>query len=68
MERRSALGHASAGARGHELSFARQVSNQVIFMENGLIVESGSAEAFFAQPQKERTIAFLKGLDRMKTV
>ena len=52
----------------HELSFARQVSNQVIFMENGLIVESGSAEAFFAQPQKERTKAFLKGLDRMKTV
>ena len=52
----------------HELSFARQVSNQVIFMENGLIVESGSAEAFFAQPQKERTKAFLKGLDMVKTV
>ena len=52
----------------HELSFARQVSNQVIFMENGLIVESGSAEAFFAHPQKERTKAFLKGLDMVKTV
>lgn len=46
----------------HELSFARQVSSQVIFMEKGTIVECGSAETFFAHPQQARTKAFLHTL------
>ena len=39
----------------HELNFARNVSNQVLFMEQGQIVESGPAKEFFAAPKMERT-------------
>ena len=46
----------------HELSFARSVSSQALFMENGAVVESGSAERFFAAPQEARTRAFLSSL------
>ena len=52
----------------HELGFARQVASRVIFMENGTILESGSAAEFFERPQKERTTAFLKGLEALKKV
>ncbi len=43
----------------HEMGFAREVSDRVIFMENGRIVESGSAEHFFTDPREERTQLFL---------
>ena len=43
----------------HEMSFARNVSNKVIFMEHGLIVESGSSQEFFENPREDRTRAFL---------
>ena len=43
----------------HEMSFARTVSNRVVFMENGRIVESGDSREFFASPREERTKAFL---------
>jgi len=43
----------------HEMGFAREVSDHVIFMENGAIVEENTAESFFANPQKERTKYFL---------
>ncbi len=43
----------------HEMRFAREVSDRVIFMEGGGIIESGNAEAFFSHPQEERTRAFL---------
>lgn len=46
----------------HELSFARDVSTKVIFMENGSIVESGSSAAFFTNPKEERTRAFLRNI------
>ncbi len=50
----------------HELGFARNVSNRVAFMENGVIVEEGSSRAFFEQPKQARTRAFLQLLDNDK--
>lgn len=44
----------------HELEFARNVSNKVIFMENGVIVEEGSSKAFFENPKCGRTKEFLR--------
>ena len=43
----------------HEMAFAREVSNKVIFMEQGQVVEEGEAASFFQAPQKARTRAFL---------
>jgi polar amino acid transport system ATP-binding protein len=43
----------------HEMGFAREAGDRVIFMENGSIVEEGPARTFFAEPQKERTKLFL---------
>jgi ABC-type polar amino acid transport system ATPase subunit len=43
----------------HEMGFAREVSDRVIFMENGGIVEEGTVEHFFSNPQEERTKLFL---------
>jgi cystine transport system ATP-binding protein/L-cystine transport system ATP-binding protein len=46
----------------HEMNFAQNVSNRVIFMEDGEIVEQGESKAFFENPQEERTKAFLKSI------
>jgi general L-amino acid transport system ATP-binding protein len=43
----------------HEMGFARQVADRVIFMDEGAIVEINRPEAFFSAPQHERTRAFL---------
>ena len=43
----------------HEMGFAREVSDRVIFMEDGRIVEVGTAEHFFTTPVEERTRLFL---------
>ena len=43
----------------HEMSFAKQVANRVIFMDQGQIVEQNVPEAFFSNPQNERTQLFL---------
>ncbi len=43
----------------HEMSFARDVSNRVFFMDQGLIYEEGSPEQIFDHPQKDRTKAFI---------
>jgi ABC-type polar amino acid transport system ATPase subunit len=43
----------------HEMGFAREVSDRVIFMEDGKIVEVGTAEHFFTVPVEERTRLFL---------
>lgn len=43
----------------HEMGFARDVSSKVIFMEDGKVLESGSAKAFFDSPKQARTRAFL---------
>ena len=43
----------------HEMSFARDVANRVIFFDKGVIVEQGEAKALFANPREERTKQFL---------
>jgi len=43
----------------HEMGFARQVADRVIFMDQGEIVEQGEPQSFFANPQNERTRGFL---------
>ncbi len=46
----------------HEMAFAREVANQVIFMSDGVIVEQGEPEKIFAHPREERTQAFLRNM------
>src|SRR5262249_8805873 len=43
----------------HEMGFARQVANRIVFMDEGQIVEMNEPEAFFNNPQHERTKLFL---------
>ncbi|MEA2992288.1 MAG: ral L-amino acid transport system ATP-binding protein [Alphaproteobacteria bacterium] len=43
----------------HEMGFAREVANRVIFMDAGQIIEANEPEAFFSHPQHERTKLFL---------
>ena len=44
----------------HEMEFARDVSDRVIFMDQGVIAEQGSPEQLFENPKEERTKEFLK--------
>ena len=44
----------------HEMEFARNVSNKVMFMEGGVIVEEGDSKEFFENPKCERTKEFLR--------
>ncbi|MGE6388623.1 L-cystine ABC transporter ATP-binding protein TcyN [Pseudomonas sp. NPDC078416] len=44
----------------HEMSFARDVANRVIFIDKGVIVEQGEAKELFAHPKEERTRQFLE--------
>ena len=46
----------------HEMSFARDVSSRVVFMDGGEVVESGAPHEFFANPTQARTRAFLNHL------
>ena len=43
----------------HEMGFARDVANRVVFFDKGVIVEQGEAKALFANPKEERTKQFL---------
>jgi polar amino acid transport system ATP-binding protein len=43
----------------HEMGFAREVANQLVFMDGGVVVESGPPRDVLANPQHERTKAFL---------
>ncbi len=45
----------------HEMEFARSVSDQVIFMADGVIEEQGSPQELFQEPKSEKTRAFLAG-------
>jgi len=47
----------------HEMAFARDVSDRVIFMDDGNIVESGRPDVFFSNPTHERSKAFLRRLN-----
>ena len=44
----------------HEMDFARQVSNEVVFLEKGLLIEKAPPEKFFTQPDSERVRQFLQ--------
>lgn len=44
----------------HEIEFAKEVSDRVVFMNNGIIEEEGTPEEIFNNPKKERTREFLK--------
>lgn len=46
----------------HEMGFAREVSNHLIFMEGGYIVEEGDPKEIFANPKNERTRKFLSSV------
>ena len=43
----------------HEMGFAREVGDAVVFMDAGAVVEAGSPEQVLGDPQHERTRAFL---------
>ena len=43
----------------HEMGFAKQVSDRVMFIDSGIIVEEGSPDQFFESPHNERTRDFL---------
>ncbi|HIV16862.1 MAG TPA: amino acid ABC transporter ATP-binding protein [Candidatus Alectryocaccobium stercorigallinarum] len=46
----------------HEMNFAREVANRVFYMDDGGIYEDGTPEQIFDDPQKERTIRFIRHL------
>ena len=46
----------------HEMRFAREVADRVVFMDEGVIVEADEPNRFFTQPSSERAQAFLKRL------
>lgn len=46
----------------HEMDFAREISNQIIFMDAGVVVEEGDPQSIFNAPKHERTRQFLKRL------
>jgi polar amino acid transport system ATP-binding protein len=43
----------------HEMGFAREVADRVVFMDGGVILEQGTPEQVFSAPQQERTKTFL---------
>ncbi len=43
----------------HEMGFAREVAHRIVFMDEGVVVEEGTPEHFFTNPQHERTKLFL---------
>lgn len=45
----------------HEMNFAKEVADHIIFMDGGVIVEEGTPDAVFNHPKHERTKAFIKG-------
>jgi len=46
----------------HELGFAREVSNRVVFMDEGAIVESGSPQEVLVHPRQQRTKDFISAV------
>ncbi|HAS88576.1 MAG TPA: peptide ABC transporter ATP-binding protein, partial [Desulfovibrio sp.] len=43
----------------HEMGFAREVADEVVFMDQGMLIEKGDPEHFFTNPESDRTKAFL---------
>ncbi|MDF2608478.1 MAG: ectoine/hydroxyectoine transporter ATP-binding protein EhuA, partial [Bacillales bacterium] len=48
----------------HELSFAKNVADKVVFMDNGVIVEQGTPSDVFEHPSNDRTKQFLSMLQK----
>ena len=48
----------------HEMSFAKNVSNKVVFMEHGIVVEASGSRDFFEHPRQERTKEFLQTISK----
>ena len=48
----------------HEMAFARNAADRVVFMDDGLIVEQGPPAAIFENPKEERTRAFIGQIQR----
>ena len=44
----------------HEMGFAREVADRVIFIDHGVILEEAAPDVFFTSPQHERTRSFLR--------
>jgi polar amino acid transport system ATP-binding protein len=44
----------------HEMRFAAEVADRVLFMADGIVIEEGTPDALFAQPKQERTRTFLR--------
>lgn len=44
----------------HEMSFAKEIADRIIFMDDGRIIEEGTPEEIFSNPQNERTKRFLE--------
>ncbi len=52
----------------HEMHFARDVGDRVVFMDEGRIVEEGRPADILDHPQKERTQQFLRGVSSSRTL
>ena len=50
----------------HEMGFAREIADRVIFMDNGEIIETGTPEEIFENPQNQRTKTFLGRRNRLR--
>jgi ABC-type polar amino acid transport system ATPase subunit len=48
----------------HEMEFAREVADHVIFMEDGIIIEQGTSDLIFQSPSHDRTKAFIKSISQ----
>ena len=48
----------------HEMGFARQVADRIVFMEDGQIIEEGVPEHFFTNPENDRVKQFLSKIIR----
>jgi len=48
----------------HEMGFAKEVANRVVFMDDGQIIEANTPEEFFTHPQHARTKLFLSQILR----
>ncbi|MER2146532.1 MAG: amino acid ABC transporter ATP-binding protein [Aerococcus urinaeequi] len=55
-----AKGHTTLVIVTHEMNFARKVADRVVFMNDGVVIESGRPEEIFTNPKEERTKQFLK--------
>jgi ABC-type polar amino acid transport system ATPase subunit len=48
----------------HEMGFARNAADRVLFMDHGLVVEEGPPRAIFESPSQERTRAFISQIQK----